>query len=204
MINADDFRLTKLDKQSLKILLYGSMIMVKQSDAQQVAAEQISHGQGVHPLPISRAKPTFEIGGPNVVASGGNRQWRSDQLWSPTCARTTTAYKSQPPQPLGNGSLLRQVDAPMPFAQMSVNLLCAPMPTALPQLADLFEPTTGGPPWRAVRTSRAIRQPGATLRSKTSQPLETRLATDTKLAAELSNRVDATPRRLNKALTRFQ
>jgi hypothetical protein len=204
MIDTDDFRLAKFDKQSLKILLNRLMVMVKQSDAQQVATEQIAHSQWIDPLPISRAKPTFEIDGPNVVGSGGDRQWRSDQLWSPTCARTTAAYKSQSPQPLGNGSHLWQVGARMLSAQMSINLLCAPTRTALPHLADFFEPATGSPPWRAVRTSRAIRQSGATLRSKTSQPLETRLPTDTELAAELSNRVDTTPRRLNKALTRLQ
>ena len=72
------------------------------------------------------------------------------------------------------------------------------------EVLDLPEPVTRSLSWRAVGTSRAIRQSGATLRSKTSQPFEPSLSTDTKLTAKLSNRMDATPRRLNKALTRFQ
>jgi len=204
MIDANDFRLTKLDKQSLKILPYWLIVMVKQSDAQQIAAEQIAHCQWVHPLPVSRAKPAFEIDGPDVIGSAWDRQWRSHQLGSPTCAGTTAAYKSQPPQPFGYGSHLGQVGARMLSAQMGINFLCAPTRTALPHPADLSEPATGSPSWRAVGTSRAIRQSGATLRSKTSQPFEPSLSTDTKLTAKLSNRMDATPRRLNKALTRFQ
>lgn len=204
VIDTDNFGLSKFHKQPLEMSLYRLMTMAKQSDAQQVAAEQIAYGQGVHPLPVSRAKPAFEIDRPNVIGSAGDGQGGPRQLRSSSCARTTGAYKPKPPQPFGDGSHLGQVGARMRSAQTGINLLCAPMLATLPHLGDFFEPTVGSPPWRVAGTSRTIQQSGAALGSKTRQPFETSFSTDTQLAAQLSNRVDASTRRPNKALTRLQ
>src|ERR1043166_452080 len=204
VVHADNIRLSKNPEQGLEILAHRFVPVPKQADAQQVAAEQIADRQRIHSLPIPGAKPAFEVHCPNLIWLLRDGQRPSGQPWSPSGNRTSGLYPSQTPQPFGDCSHLGQVGARMLSAQMGINLLCTPTRTVLPHLADLFEPALGSPSRRPVGTPRAIRQPRAAVRSKTGQPLETRLSTATKLPAEVSNRMDATTRRPNKALSRFQ
>ena len=178
--------------------------MAKQSDSQQIATEQIAHRQRVHSLAVLRAKPTFEIDRPNVVGSGCHRQGRSRRLGTTTGSCTAAAHQPEPPQPLGDRSHPGRWGTWMLVAQSDVNLLCAPTLMPLPHSGDLFEPAPGSPCWRALGATRAIRQSRTALGSKTSQPFEAGLSADIKLTAELSNRLGAPDRRLNKALSRFQ
>jgi len=203
VVHSDNFRLPKLAEQPLKILLNRLVTMPAQTNAQHVTAKEIAHGQRIDPLPIAGAKPAFEIDRPHMVRSlrhgqGPLRPWRSSAR-----GRLAGPHQPQPTQPIGDGAYLWQMSAGMAFAQSTMNLLGPPAAMTLAQRLDLAQPSSGRARWRVLRTSRTIAQTRATFGAKTRQPFETSLLTDLELAAEVSNRIDATHCRPNKALSRF-
>lgn len=126
VVDADDFGLSTLDEQALEILAHRFVTLLQQSDAQQVAAEEIAHGQRVHAPPVSSAKPAFEIHSPHLVGLSRDGQRPSGQLRPPMSDRPTRTHPSLTPQPLGDGSHLGQSGARMLSAQVRINLLCPP------------------------------------------------------------------------------
>jgi len=204
VVDADNFWLSKFAEQPLKMLLNRLVTMAYQMDIQQITAEEIAHSQWIDPLPIARAKGAFEIDRPDMIWSLRHSQGRSEQWRSAACYGAPPPHQSQPKQPIGDGPDLRQLHARMVFAQSTMNLLGPPAAMTLAHRSDLAQPSSGRPGWRVLRTSRTVAQTRATFGAKTRQPFETSLLTDLELAAELSNRMDATDCRPNKALSRFQ
>lgn len=178
VVHPDRLWIAVLTKKTRTDPLHGRPALIGQNvDGQKITTEHVSDRQRFGPLTVGRAKPSFEVYGPDLVAASRLGQAGPLHMWS---CRPVVPPPGQlhAPQPFGDAPHRRNPLRRMLLAQPNPKLLAAPTPMPSPQPAYTRQPLCRNLTGAMMRTARTVTQAAQAFSFEAGHPFVTSLATD--------------------------